>query len=262
MLFERIDGLLCDLDGVLYRGDAAIPGASETIAAARAHYVKVVFCTNNSRATVEQYRQKLAALGVPTDEDEVLTSAVVTAQVLDQRGFKGASAIVVGGEGIRAALEAIDIRLVDAVAGSSDLVIVGWDPTFTYDAMRGASIAVRAGATFIATNDDAAFPAAEALWPGAGAILSSIEVAADRKAEVMGKPHRPMMEAAARRFGPNARVAVVGDRPETDLKGGARMGWTTVLVLTGVTSADDARRLESAPDFVIGSLSDLPSLDL
>lgn len=261
MIFERIDGLLCDLDGVIYRGDAAIPGAAETIEKARAAGVKVVFCTNNSRATVEQYRQRLAKLGVPVADDEILTSAVVTAEVLATRGFGGASAIVVGGDGIKGALESINVRSVDAAAAQADLVVVGWDPGFTYDTMRGASIAVRAGATFIATNDDAAFPAADALWPGAGAILASIEVASGRTAEIMGKPHRPMMEAAARRFDGGA-VAVVGDRPETDLRGGAKMGWTTILVLSGVTSPDEARRLESSPDFTIGSIAELPSIEI
>ena len=254
-----LDGLVCDLDGVVYRGDEPIEGSARAIAALRDRGLRVVFATNNSRSTVASYVEKLARMSVPAAPEEILTSAVVTSEVLAARGARGLRAIVVGGEGVRVGLESIGVIVDDDPgAHNADLVVVGWDPSFDYAAMRRASMAVRAGAELVATNDDAAFPAAGSdLWPGAGALLASIEVASAARAEVMGKPHRPMMEAAARRLDGARRIAAVGDRPETDLSGAESMGWTTILVLSGVTSRTEAAALDRRPDLVIDSLADL-----
>lgn len=259
MIVERMDGLVCDLDGVVYRGDQPIAGASEAIDRMRRTGLRLVFCTNNSRLTVDEYVQKLAGLGVKASPAEVLTSGVVTAEVLAERGVTGAHAIVVGGQGLRAALTDVGIVIDDdPSAGSADLVVVGWDRAFDFDAMRRAALAVRSGADFVATNKDASFPAPGGeLWPGAGAILASIEVASGRSAEVMGKPHAPMMDAAARRLSGCEHIAIVGDRPETDLAGGVVRGWTTILVLSGVTDASEVESLDPPADLVIDSLANL-----
>jgi phosphoglycolate/pyridoxal phosphate phosphatase family enzyme len=250
-----IDGVMCDLDGVLYRGDRAIEGAAEAVDRLRAVGVRLLFCTNNSHYTVEQYVTRLARMGVRAAADEVLTSAVVTAEVLAARGLRGSRALVVGGDGIVAALAAEGIEVGDREA--PDVVVVGWDPAFTYEDMRVAADAVRGGAFFVATNADATFPAPAGLWPGAGSILASIERASGRRAEVMGKPHDPMMEVAARRLVGARRVAVVGDRPDSDLAGGAARGWTTILVLSGVTAPDDVASVEPRPDYVVESIAAL-----
>lgn len=254
----RADGLVLDLDGVVYRGDDPVPGAAEAIARARSAGVQVVFCTNNSSATVAQYVERLARVGVDALPEEIVTSAVVTAEVLLDRGAAGAGAIVVGRDGIREALRSAGVRVIDdPTVEAADYVVVGWDRRFTWEAMRRAAAAARAGAGLIATNDDATYPAPAGLWPGAGAILASIEVASGRRAEVMGKPHRPMMEVAARHLPGARRIAMVGDRPETDLDGARSMGWTTVLVLSGVTDAGAAARLDPAPDHVLEGLAAL-----
>jgi 4-nitrophenyl phosphatase len=251
------DGLVCDMDGVLYRGDAPIEGSAVAIEEMRKRGIRLVFCTNNSRSTVDQYVDKLARMNIEASPREIVTSAVVTAEVLEGRRRDG-RAIVVGGDGIRAALTSIGIEIDDDPESTrADLVVVGWDPRFDYAAMRRAAAAVLSGAEFVATNDDAAFPAPEGLWPGAGAILASIETASGRRAEVMGKPHDPMMESVAGRLDGAREVAMVGDRPETDLAGGAARGWTTVLVLSGVTSRDQAARLSPAPDLVLDTLLEL-----
>lgn len=258
MISPTFDGLVCDLDGVIYRGADAIPGSVKAIQVLRARGVRILFCTNNSRSTVQQYVSRLGELGIDAEPADILTSALVTAEVLQQRGFPGKTAIVVGGDGIRTALSDVCISVKDDPAVSvADLVIVGWAPDFTYDDMKRASIAIRRGAVLVATNDDASFPAEDALWPGAGAILASIETASGERAEVMGKPHPPMMAAAARRLDGCTNIAVVGDRPDTDLAGGRARGWSTILVLSGVTSQDQADRLDPAPDVVIGSLGEL-----
>jgi len=251
-----VDGLVCDLDGVVYKGDEAIPGSSEAITRLRSCGVSVVFCTNNSRSTVAQYLSKLGRLGIDASEDEVLTSATVTGEELARRGLAGASAFVVGGEGVRAALAGAGIRQ-SGPEDTVDLVVVGNDFDFDYDAMRRASLAVRDGARFIATNDDASLPTPSGLWPGAGAIVAAIETASGKRAEVMGKPHSPMMEAAARRLSGCVHIAAVGDRPETDLAGGAARNWTTILVTSGVTAPEDVARVSPRPDVVVNDLADL-----
>jgi 4-nitrophenyl phosphatase len=258
MISPAFDGLVCDLDGVIYRGADPIPGAVEAVDRLRQRGVQVLFCTNNSRSTVEQYVQRLRGMGIPVDPEDILTSAIVTAEVLKERGFSGKTAMVVGGDGIRDALENVCISVKDDPSVSvTDLVVVGWDPSFDYEAMKRASIAVRRGASLIATNDDASFPAEEALWPGAGAILASIETASGQHAEVMGKPHLPMMQAAAKRLERCSSIAVVGDRPDTDLAGAASQGWATILVLSGVTSRAQSSTIDPVPDLILGSLAQL-----
>jgi len=256
-----IDGLVCDMDGVLYRGDRVIERAPEAVDALRNAGIRLCFCTNNSHFTPGQYRDKLSGLGIRASEEEILTSGIVTAEELDRRGLGGRRAIVIGGDGVRDALSRIGTEIDDdPEARTADLVVVGWDPSFDYASLRRASAAVRHGAEFVATNQDPTFPASDGLWPGAGAILAAIERASDRTAVVMGKPHEPMMQAAARRLAGVRRIAIVGDRPDTDLAGGTAMGWTTVLVLTGVTRPEDVPAVSPTPDLVIDSIADLRSV--
>jgi 4-nitrophenyl phosphatase len=253
----KFDAVVSDLDGVVYRGDAPIPGASGAIRELRERGIKVVFCTNNSRSTLSQYVEKLASYGIDAAPGDIVTSAVVAAETLQQRGAGGKRAIVVGGDGITEALASVGVTVDSGTHGDADFVVVGWDPDFTYQKMKRAALAVRSGAELIATNDDAAFPAQDGLWPGAGAILASIEVASGGSAEVMGKPHSPMMDAVARRVEGAEHIALVGDRPETDLAGGRARGWTTILVTSGVTTPEDAPDVEPKPDLIVGDLSEL-----
>lgn len=259
MIKAAFDALVCDLDGVLYRGDDLVPGAPEAIERLRASGVRVLFCTNNSRSTVEDYVAKLTGLGIAVGAEDIVTSAIVTAEVLRDRGFAGKTAIVVGGEGLRSALSDVCISVKDDPGVSvADLVVVGWDLDFTYDKMKRASIAVGRGAKLVATNDDASFPAAGgAMWPGTGAILASIEKATGVTAEVMGKPNRPMLDLLAARLEGSRSIAAVGDRPDTDLAGAAARGWTTILVLSGVTPEEDVQRVSPRPDHVLTSIADL-----
>jgi 4-nitrophenyl phosphatase len=249
-----VDAVVCDLDGVVYRGDRPVEGSPEAIRTLREAGIAVLFCSNNARPTLDEYVAKLAAMGVPCSDGELVTSPVVAAEVIG-RDHPGARVFAVGAAGLREALTQRDLELV--AEAEADVVVVGIDPDFDYEVMSRSSSAVRAGATFYATNDDATFPAEEGLRPGAGAIVASIEVASGVAPIVLGKPHRPMMEAVLRRLPDGARVAMVGDRPETDLDGARAMGWETVLVLSGVTSREKADELRPAPDLVIERLSSL-----
>ena len=256
MIFEDVDGLVCDLDGVVYRGSDAIPGSPEALHELARRGVSVLFCTNNSRLTVAEYVEKLAGMGVPARPERILTSGVVTAEVIEGRGWPPARVLVVGGRGVDEELIRIGCDLVDGP--DVDLVVVGWDPHFDYEDMKRASAAVRRGARLIATNADATFPAPGGeLWPGAGSILASIERASGTRAEVMGKPHAPMMEAAAARLDGCNNIVVVGDRPDTDLAGARSMGWGTALVLSGVTTAEGSKALDDPPDVIAQDLAAL-----
>ncbi len=258
MIREGIDGLVCDLDGVVYRGAEAIPGSVEALNRLRNDGVAIVYATNNSESTVQQYLDKLRGLGLEVEEEQIVTSAVVLAEVLRERNVAGRTALVVGGAGAVEAIEGLGVSILrDPSADEADMVIVGLDVKFDYEALRRASTAVREGATLIATNSDASYPVAGGLWPGSGSILAAIEVASGGTAEVMGKPYRPMMESALRRLPDASHIAMVGDRPDTDLAGATAMGWTTILVLSGVTTPEEVSALDPAPDLVLGSLAEL-----
>jgi 4-nitrophenyl phosphatase len=262
MVSPTPDGLVCDLDGVLYRGETPLPGAPEAVRHLRRRGVRLLFCSNNSRPTVAQYIAKLSRMGIEASDDEVLTSAVVIGEELVRRKLEESSAFVVGGEGLAQAVRGAGLSLVEGDEGRhAGLVAVGWDREFTYEKMRLAALAVRSGAVFLATNDDASFPAADGLWPGAGAVLAAIEVGSGRRAEVVGKPHEPMRRVVAQRLEGCRRIAVVGDRVETDIAMGRAVGWQTILVLSGVTSAAQARALDPPPDLILDSIADMATED-
>jgi len=255
---DALDALVSDMDGVVYRGDEPIEGVGEAVERWRGRGKRIVFCTNNSHYTVPEYVAKLARVGIPAVEDDVVSSGAVLAEVLRERGAAGKKAMAIGAQGLRAGLDAAGVTVDDGESVDGlDYVVVGWDGDFDYRAMRRACLAVRAGAALLATNSDATFPAPDGLWPGAGAILASIEVSSGVRAEVLGKPHPPMMEAAARRLSGCERIGIVGDRADTDLAGGVARGWTTILVTSGVTTPAEAATVEPRPDVVLPSLASL-----
>ena len=238
----------------MYVADQPVPGAMEKVHELTQRGVRVLFCTNNSRPTIAEYTAKLGAMGLDISPEDLITSSVVTGEVLGQTD-RGAKAMVIGGDGVVEALTGAGLEVVPPPSPEVDLVVVGWDLDYTFEKMKRATLAVVRGARLIATNSDAAYPAPEGLWPGTGAIVASIEKATGITAEVMGKPHAPMMDAAARRLDGCEHIAIVGDRPDTDLAGGAARGWTTVLVLSGVTTSPEG--VDPTPDVVLDSIADL-----
>jgi glycerol 3-phosphatase-2 len=239
MLADRYGCILFDLDGVLYRGDEAVPQAPPTMAELRRRGVRSVFLTNNSSRTPRQVSDKLRAIGIQADPAEVVTSALATAELLAQRG--GGRAFVIGQDGVREALTDAGIQILEGEPEEADLVVVGFDGGATYGSLKRASLLVQRGARLIATNADGSYPAADGLWPGAGALLSVITTTTGAEPEIVGKPFPPLFEAGRRRGGGGTPL-VVGDRLDTDIEGAARLGWDTMLVLTGVSSRDDVER--------------------
>jgi HAD superfamily hydrolase (TIGR01457 family) len=248
-LARRYDALLVDLDGVVYRGDQVVPAAAATLPELHRQGVRVLFLTNNSARTPEQVAAKLQGLGIQAEAREVLTSAVATASLLRRDGGSGRSAFVIGERGIREALEQAGVRLVDGEPQACDLVVVGWDRSVDYAKLRTASLLVERGARLIATNSDPSYPAPDGLWPGAGAILSAVTTTTGAPALVVGKPARPMFEAAVEATG-SRNPLVVGDRLETDVGGAAAMGWDSLLVLSGAARPSDLLRSSDLPTYV------------
>lgn len=250
-LLDRYDCVLLDLDGVLYRGEQAVPHAAQAVEGILAAGLTTVFITNNSSRTPEQVARKLEGLGIPARPGDVVSSALASAELLAERG--GGTAFVVGEEGIRSALREAGLRLLDGEPQRADHVVVGWDRRVDYAKLRTACLLVERGAALLATNDDRSFPAPDGLWPGAGAILAVITTTTGARAEVAGKPHEPLFRSALRRAGGTSPL-VVGDRLETDIAGARALGWDSLLVLTGVTERSELSRAPHRPTFVAEDL--------
>ena len=254
MLAERYDCILFDLDGVLYRGEGAVPSAPPTLAELRRRSVRPVFLTNNSSRTPLQVAEKLRGIGIEAETGEVVTSALATAELLAERG--GGRAFVIGQDGVREALSDAGIAIVDGDPEEADLVVVGYDGGATYGSLKRASLLVQRGARLVATNADGSYPAADGLWPGAGALLAVITTTTGAEPEIVGKPFAPLFEAGRRRGG-GGRPLVVGDRLDTDIEGAARLGWDSMLVLTGISGREDVERLGIVPTVIAEDVSAL-----
>jgi len=223
-----------DLDGTLFRGDEAMPGAVETVAQLRAAGSSIRYLTNNSTRRRAQYAEKLVRLGFEAKPSDITTSAVGLAEAV--RGTVE-RAYVIGEEGLVAALEEVGVRIVDA---DPQLVAVGLSRQFDYHGMAAAMKHLRdPHVRFLATNRDASFPLEKGLLvPGAGAIVASLVACAGREPEVIGKPNPFLIECILRETQADPReTLVVGDRHETDIVAGRRAGCAVHLVLTGVTSS-------------------------
>jgi HAD superfamily hydrolase (TIGR01450 family) len=244
-----------DLDGVVWRADAPIPGAAEAVARLTAAGVEVVFVTNNAGPTLAEHEAKLAGFGIEAG-GAVIASPQAAAALL----AAGERVLVAGGPGVAEAVlaaGAVPVSYDEADGPGAppvDAVVVGFHQDFDYRRMRIASGAVRAGARFVATNDDSTYPTELGLVPGNGAIVAGIAAAAGVRPTVAGKPHPPIAEVVRSRCGPAGLV--VGDRPDTDGRFAVAMGWRFGLVLSGVTGAADLP-VAPSPDVVAVDLAAL-----
>lgn len=244
-------GVVFDLDGVLVRMTEAIPGAVEAVRALDRAGVPFAVATNNSSRTPRHVSDALAGLGFPVRVEQVVTSSPAAAALI----APGARCLVIGEAGLREALA--DRGCVEVTdPHEAEVVVVGWDQGLTWDDLRRATLALHRGARFVATNTDAGYPSPEGPWPGNGATVAALSTASGRQPEVAGKPHAPLLLAAAARL-PEGRLLMVGDRPETDLAGAAALGWDTALVLTGVTAASAVAEVRPRPTVVLRDLGDL-----
>ncbi len=248
--------IVVDLDGVVYLGDQAIPGARQALEACERVGSGIWFATNSSLRTPEAAAAKVRAVtGYQAAPEQMITSALAAAWVVGTLGV--ATVLVIGEAGVRSALIEQGVEIVDD-PWVAEAVVVGLDLEVHYGLLRDATLAVRNGATFVATNLDPSYPMPDGQWPGAGAIVDLIRVASETDPIAAGKPERPMIDLITNRIGPDLDVWMVGDRPSTDLAMAKRAGWRSALVLTGVVDSADQVPDEWKPDFVLDSIAGLP----
>jgi len=250
-------GWLFDLDGTVYLGESLLPGAAVTIAALRAAGRRVAFLSNKPLFTRADYADKLTRLGIPTGPDEVVNSSIVLARHLKKLD-PGAPIFVIGEPPLIGELRAHGFEVRDDPAVR--WVVIAFDRTFDYAKLNTALQAVRRyDARLIATNPDRTCPVEGGEIPDCAGMIAAVEAVTGREVEaIVGKPSPIILEVALAALGVTAADAVmVGDRIETDIVMGKRLGLGTVLVLSGITAAGDARIGEVGPDLVLPSIREL-----
>ena len=255
--------LLVDLDGVVYRGAEPVPGVAAVLAARAAAGDDVVYVTNNSMWYRTEYVTRLSSMGAPVAPDRVISSARATALYLRDLQPPVKRILVVGGSGLVHEISDVGIEVVfsgdaaerwqangrdpGAAVGPVDCVVVGLDMEFTYARLACASDAIRAGARFVATNRDPAYPHEKGVIPGSGSIVAAVEAASGCVPVSIGKPERLLLEVAAHAVGANVADAVmIGDSVVTDVPAARAVGARSVLMLTGITTRAQAEAVAEA----------------
>ncbi|MGH7667015.1 MAG: HAD-IIA family hydrolase [Candidatus Dormibacteria bacterium] len=253
------DGLIVDLDGVVWQGDGLLPGAAEAIAELRMRGTRLVFLTNEPARSREAIAERLVAFGIPASPAQIFTSGTAMARALGALELSHRTALVVGPIALQDEVRDAGFTVVPAAdADQAAVVAVGAYPGFDYAQLTAAARSVRAGALLFTTSRDATFPAQGGLRPGTGAVVAAVEVASGAVASLVGKPDPAIFAMAAAELAGCRRIAVVGDHLEADIAGAQRAGLGSVLVLSGVSSSEDLGRSGIAPDLVVGDLGGLP----
>lgn len=245
-----------DLDGTVYLGGQALPGAVETLQWVRESGAQVRFVTNNPRFSRDFYANKLTKMGIPTTTDEMVTSAHLTAEYLKKHPEFG-SIYIIGEDQLRQELH--DVGIIPVDHAEADTVVVSFDTTLTYDKLMKGYQALKNGARFIATNPDPVCPSPDGGLVDAGAIIAALEVSTGRTIEqVIGKPSRLLAKLLSDQFQiPPERCIVVGDRLNTDVRMGKDAGMIAVWINPSGEPCPDPNL---KPDFTIRSIADLPSV--
>lgn len=229
---DGYDGVLFDLDGTLYRGETALPGAVDVVEAAGIQGLTIGYVTNNASRTPTEVAARLVKLGIPALVEQVITSAQATAALLGERHERGTVALVVGTDALAGELERAGLTVVRSANPAPRLVVQGHSPLTAWADLAEACLAIRAGASWIACNPDPIMPTERGELPGNGSMVAALRTATGREPEVVGKPEPRLFEQAARRFELHNPV-VIGDRLDTDIAGANRAGMDSLLVLTG-----------------------------
>lgn len=265
---RNIDGVILDLDGTVYLGESALPGAVETCRNLRQRGKKLLFVSNKPLQDRETYVDKLSRLGIPAVADDVLTSTHVLGLYLS-RTAPGLRLYVIGEENTREELRRHGLIVLDELSGQNhlevmnptgiDAVVVAFDRTLDYRKLNTAYQALMRGAHFFATNTDKACPMPGGAIPDAGATVKALEHISGRAVElVAGKPSPLMLQEAGKMTGvPLDHCLMVGDRLETDIRMGLEAGMHTALVLTGVSRREDVEISSIKPDFILENLARL-----
>lgn len=269
-LADRFDGLLVDLDGVVWIGRNPVPGAPEALRKLQEAGKRIVFVTNNPGKPPAAYAERLQEIGVPATPEQVVTAGMVAARLAAEAAGDSGGAFVIGAPALTELVAAAGVRLREAEeAREAGVVVVSGHREFDYRELVAAKRALDAGAALVATSRDPTMPYPGGELPGTGAVLAAVETATGRRAEIAGKPERHLFEIAIERLRcsfsgdgnekeqRSGRVAMVGDRVSSDIAGGRAAGLETVLVLSGTTDQAGAAAADPAPNFVLDRLDGL-----
>lgn len=238
ILRDDYDGLLLDLDGVVYIGPDSVPGAVSSLNSAAESGLRLGYVTNNAARPAVEVAEHLSDLGLDCLPENVVTSAQIAAAIVVDRLGETARVLCVGGPGIAIAVQALGATTVESAQERPDAVVQGFGPKLRWVDLAEAGYAIQAGALWVATNTDLTIPQTRGVAPGCGSLVNAVRQAVDVDPIVAGKPQPVAFTTAAQRIRAD-RPLVVGDRLDTDIAGGAAAGFDTLMVLTGVHGVDE-----------------------
>lgn len=256
---KNFDHFLFDLDGVVYVGKQSTKEAVKVLGFLREAGKKITFITNNPTRSPQDYVKKLKLIGIKSKSDEFITSPMAVAYYLRKnfRKLDKKKAYIAGSKYLKKEVTCTGLILTTGKnAEKVDFVILGGHDKFNYEEIKTASSYIRKGAKFIATNRDAFYPSDTGFLPATGALLASVETAAEKKAVIVGKPERYIFDLVTT-AGKRSKTVLVGDNLQTDISGGKNSGFKTALSLTGATSRKVLKESEISPDYVIKDLTSL-----
>ena len=259
-LLSSYDHVLLDLDGCVWVSGTPTPHAREALTQLRGAGKSVTFITNDATLSPEEYVRKLWSLGLQAALEEVVTVGSAIQFLLAERAA-GAPTFVIGSPAILRHVTDSGQRVVNGTehAAAAEIVVVAAHEALTYADLRTATQALLAGAEMVAAGRDRTFPAADGQWPGTGMLVAGLEYATGVTAHSVGKPDRMIFQTALDRLGPG-RALMVGDRLDADLAGAAAAGLDGAIVLTGVTTREQAQAAtDPAPVAVADTLHALVS---
>lgn len=257
---DSYDAFLCDIDGVMWLGHEFIEGSAETVNSLMAAGKRVCFVTNNPRLSPAEQADLLRGGGVEIEDDQVVTAASTLIGLAVERHGEGAPVFAIGSPSFHRQLSAAGFDLLPP--GHSDgakAVLMSGHRGFDYEELKISSMLVRGGVDLIATSADPTMPMPDGLWPGSGAMLAAIETASGGKGTTTGKPEPALFEAGLEVLGRPPRVAMIGDRVDTDIAGAQRCGLDGILVTSSPNHKADLAASATVPDHQIASLPELLS---
>ncbi|MDT0382167.1 HAD-IIA family hydrolase [Streptomyces sp. DSM 42041] len=243
-LCREYDTALLDLDGVVYVGPDAVEHAAPSLFGAVGQGMRLAYVTNNASRTPETVAKHLSGIGMPAVPEDVVTSAQAASRLAFELYGSGAPVLVVGGEGLRTAVEERGLRVVASAEDNPHAVLQGYSPEVNWLDLAEISYAVARGVPWIATNTDATVPTPRGLAPGNGTLVGVVRTATGVSPMVAGKPSEPLFQEALSRTRAG-RPLMIGDRLDTDVQGARAAGIDSLLVLTGAT---DPTALVAAPE--------------
>ena len=255
--FKTKKGFICDMDGVLYHGNRALPGAVEFVQWLQREQKDYLFLTNNSGMTPRELGQKLERMGLRVPEEHFYTSALATAEFLRAQA-PNCSAFVIGEAGLLNALYDAGITMNDV---NPDYVVIGEGRAYSLDTLTKAVNLVMNGARLIGANSDVSGPVDQGIAPACRALTAPVEIATGKQAYFCGKPNPLMMRSGLNLLGCHSAEAVmIGDRMDTDIIAGTESGIDTVLVLSGVSDPDTPKGFAYQPTMILNGVGDIPLL--